>query len=276
MPQYNQLPIRLQADLISNPPVVPTDANTGLPIQLWARTGTSIAVGIFDAPAVGVDLSNLSFLTLTISEAQTSLVPLVTKTVLAGAIIPYIERAAWLAQQIQNATFVLSNAEMDVSLDGADEATYWLSLQGQTTGGANIVYAAGAVRVFNPGPGIPQPTRGLVSFHATPSAGGNLVIQPASNIHTELITVSGAAETRDVVVLATGLEAGALVGLRLVLPATNGLIHRFFDQSLGGALLATITCDPDGFTPAAKVNLYFNGVNLKRDTLLIPAFGQQT
>jgi hypothetical protein len=276
MPAYNQMPVRLQADLISQPPVIPIDANTGLPIQLWARTGIAIGVGIFDALGVGVDLSNVTFLTLTISESASSLVPSVTKTVLAGALIPYITRADWLAQINQNATFIFSNAEMDLSLDGADEATYWLSLQGQTTGGANIVYAAGAVRIFNPGPGIPQPTRGLVSYHSTPSAGGNLVIQPASNVHTEVIPVSGAAEVRDVVVLATGLEAGARVGLRFALPATNGLSHRLFDQSLAGALLATITCDPDGFTPAAKVDLFFDGVNLKRDTLIIPAFGQQT
>jgi hypothetical protein len=276
MPAYNQMPIRLQADLVSNPPVVPTDANTGLPIQLWARTGIAVAVGIFDALGVGVDLSNLAFLTLTISESSSSVVPSATKTVMAGALITYIERAAWIAQTNQNATFVFSNAELDLSLDGADEATYWISLQGQTTGGANIVYAAGAVRIFNPGPGIPQPTRGLVSWHNTPSAGGNLVIQPNSNVHIETIPVSGAAEVRDVVVLATGLEAGAQIGLRFGLPATAGLSHRIFDQSLGGALLATITCDPDGFTPAAKVELFFDGTNLKRDILIIPAFGQQS
>lgn len=275
MPQYNQMPIRLQADLITNPPVVPTDANTGLPIQMWARTGAAVAVGIFDALGVGVDLSNLAFLTLTISESSTSLVPVVSKQILAGAIIPYIERAAWLAQQNQNATFVLSNAEMDVSLDGADQANYWISLMGQTTGGANVVYAAGPLLVYNPGPGIPQPTRGLVSYHNTPSAGINLQIQPLSNVHTETIPVSGAAGTRDVVVLAVGLEAGARIGIRMTLPATNGLIHRFFDQSLGGALLATITCDPDGFTPTAKLNLFFDGANIKRDELIIPAFGQQ-
>lgn len=276
MPAYNQMPIRLQAVLVSNPPVIPIDGNTGLPVQLWARTGVAVNVGIFDALQVGVDLSNLAFLTLTISESATSLVPLVTKTVLAGAIIPYVEWAAWLAQTNQNAVFVLSNAEMDVSLDGGDEATYWLSVMGQTTGGANIVYAAGATRIYNPGPGIPQPSRGLVSYHATASAGGNFVIQPLTNIHTEQITVSGAAEVRDVTVLATGLEAGARVGLRFVLPATDGLSLRLFDQSLGGALLTTVTCDAGGFTPAAKVNLFFDGTNLKRDELIIPAFGQQT
>lgn len=275
MSTYDQIPIRLQADLISNPPVVPIDANTGLPAQFWARTGVAVAVGIFDALGVGVDLSNLLYLTLSLSTSSSALVPSATKTVMAGALIPYIERAAWIAQTNQNAIFVLSNAEMDLSLAGSDQATYWLSLQGVTTGGARVIYAAGNVRIYNPGPGLPQPDTGLVSFHETASPGGNLVITPASNIHTEEVLVSGAAGTRDVVVLATGLAAGARVGIRFELPATAGLIHRIFDQSLAGALLATITCDPDGFTPAAKVNLFFDGVNLERDTLIIPAFGQQ-
>lgn len=276
MPTYDQMPIRLQADLVSNPPVVPIDANTGLPIQLWARTGVAIAVGIFDALAVGVDLTNLQYLTLTLQPLASSLVPTATKTVLAGALITYITREAWLAQTNQNAIFTFSDAEMDVSLDGGDSASYWLSLAGKTNGGATIVYAAGAVNIYNPGPGIPQPTRNFPSYHATPSAGGNLVIQPLSNIHTELMAVSGAAETRDIVLLATGLQAGAQLGIKLLLPATDQLVLRFFDQSLAGALLATVPCDSTGSTPSAKINLFFDGVNLKRDTLLIPAFGQLT
>lgn len=275
MPLYAQMPIRLQADLVSNPPVVPIDANTGLPIQMWTRQGIAISVGIFDALGVGVDLSNLAFLQIVLQPSQGSPVVSAAKTVLAGAIIPVITRADWLAQNNQNAIFVFSNAEMDLSLAGGTEATYWISLAGQTTGGANIVYAAGPIRIFNPGPGIPTPDTSVVKWHSTNSAGGNFVVTPGAQIHTEQIVVSGAAETRDVTVLAVGLVAGAQVGLRFRLPATAGLIHRIFDQSLAGALLATITCDPDGFTPAAKVNLVFDGANLQRDELIIPAFGQQ-
>lgn len=272
---YAQLPIRLEADLISQPPVVPVDANTGLPIQFWARQGISVQVGIFDAALVGVDLSNLQYLQLVLQESQGALVPTVTKTVLAGALITYITREDWLAGRNQNASFVFSDAETDVSLDGANEATYWLALQGKTTGNATITYAAGPVRIFNPGPAVPAPSTGLVSFHQQNSGGGNLVVAPTAQIHTEEIVVSGAAETRDVIVQATGLEAGAQVGLLLQLPATDGLAFRIFDQSLAGTLLTTVTCDASGFTPAAKVNLVFNGANFLRDTLVIPAFGQQ-
>lgn len=275
MPLYAQLPIRVQADLVSQPPVIPVDANTGLPIQFWARQGLAFQVGIFDAALVGVDLSNLSYLQLVLQESQDALVPTVTKTINAGSLVTYITRADWLAGINQNATFILSNAETDVSLGGANEATYWLAIQGRTTAGANIVYAAGPVRIFNPGPGVPAPKTGLVGFHEQDSAGGNLIVTPDAQIFTEEITVSGAAETRDIVVGVAGLEAGAKVGVRFILPATAGIIHRIFDQSLAGDLLATINSDPDGFTPAAKVNLFFDGANLKRDTLIIPAFGQQ-
>lgn len=277
MPLYNQMPVRLEATLISAPPVEPVDANTGLPIAFWRAQGLQVNVGIFAADGSSVDLSNLEYLQLIIQPAFDSLVPSITKTIEAGDIIPVITRANWQAGYAQQAAFVLSKAETDLSLAGALEATYWLMLVGRTTGGANIVYAAGSIRVFNPGSVIPAPpTTPIVSAHEQANGGGNSVVNPTSQLHIEEITVTGAAETRDVVVMATGLVAGARVSLRFILPATAAINLRIFDQATSGALLTTLVTQADGFLPAARVELWFDGANLKRDFLLQPAFGQQT
>ncbi len=277
MSLYNQLPIRLEADLISSPPVTPVDANTGLPIQFWARQGLSIQCAVFDAVGNCVDLSNLSYAQLVIQQAPDSFTTSVVKTVLSGSIIPVITRGVWNAGTAAQVTFVLSAAETDLSLGGANSAAYWLQFQGFTTGGAPIVYAAGYITVFNPGSSLPPPgPNPYVSYHAVGNGSGNTVITPATQLHTEAIAISGGARTSSIIVTAAGLAAGARVGLRFGLPATTGINLQVYDQTLTGALLTTIVSDGSGFTPAAKVNLYFDGTNFQRDELIIPAFGQQT
>lgn len=276
MPLYNQMPVRLEATLISAPPVEPVDANTGQPIAFWRAQGLQVLVAIWAADGSSVDLSNLEYLQLIIQPAFDSLVPSITKTIEAGDIIPVITRANWNAGNAQQASFVLSKAETDLGLSGALQAPYWLILAGHTTDNANIIYAAGAIRVFNPGSAIPAPpTTPIVSAHEQTNGGGSSVVTPTSQNHLEEITVEGAAETRDIVVMATGLVEGAIVRLRFVLPATAGINLRVFDQATSGTLLATITTQVDGFLPAARMQLWFDGASLKRDFLLMPAFGQQ-
>jgi hypothetical protein len=275
MSTYNQLPIRLEADLISSPPVAPIDANTGLQIQFWARQGIVVQCAVFDNTGACVDLSNLTYAQLVIQPAADSLVPSVVKTVLAGAIIPTITRANWDAGIAAQVTFTLSNAETDLSLSGGLSAPYWIQFQGQTTAGANIVYAAGPITVFTPG-SLPASSTGFVSHHAQSNGGGNMVVTPTSQVHTEVITITGSAGTRQVVVGAAGLDAGARIGLKFVLPATAGINLQVYDQATSGPLLTTVTSDSSGFTPTAKANLFFDGANLQRDELIIPAFGQQT
>jgi len=275
MPIYQQMPIRLQADLISAPPVVPIDANTGLSIKFWRAQSVSIQVGIFDSSGEAVDLSNLEYLQLVLQEAQTSLVPALTVNVLAGAIIPTITVANWQAGIAAQATFNLTPAQTDFSLGGSTEATYWLRLLGRTSGGGNIVYAAGPVTIYNPGL-PPQPPIAFVSAEEIANGGGNFEVTPESQVHIAECTITGPAETRDVVVHASGLIAGARVSLRFILPATAGINLRIFDQSTAGDLLTTITTTGDGFLPTSRVELWFDGANLKRDFLLQPAFGLQT
>ena len=274
MPIYNQLPIRLEADLVSNPPVTPIDANTSLPVQFWRAQGIALQIGIFDAYGNAVDLSNLSYLQLIVQEAPDSLVPSLVKQVNAGDIIPVVTRADWLAGINQQATFLLSSADTDLSLGGATQAPYWLQLVGQTTGAGPIVYAAGYITVFNPG--LPaQPPTSLVSGHEQANSSGTMIVAPLSQIHHEELPISGGAGTRDCIVQATGMSKGALAVLRFQLPATAGINIRVFDQATSGTLLTTISSAADGFTPAARVALWFDGANWQRDELTIPAFGQQ-
>lgn len=273
--QYEQIPVRLQATAASNPGVTPIDQNTGLPIAFWRAQNIVINFAAFDVTGACVDFSNINRAVLTVQDAQNSLAPILVKTVTGGSITPTIAKSDWdagLAQQIQ---FLLSAAETDLSLAGMSSQTFWISIVLTTANGANLVYVAGNVTVLDPGLPPVQPANPYVSRHAQVNGGGASAVVPTSQIHTEVVTVTGGAGTRQVVVQAAGLVAGAHVALRLVLPNTAGIAIQIFDQSANGTLLATVNTTGDGFTPVARVELEFDGANWNRDFLIIPAFGQQ-
>lgn len=271
---YQQMPIRLQANLISSPPVTPIDANTGLTIKFWRAQGINVQVAIFDADGNIVDLSNLTYLQLQVQPASTSLVTSFTSTVNAGDLFPVIDAAKWRNGTAWQAQFILSAAQTDLGLGGASEAPYWLQLVGMTTGGVPIVYAAGNITVYNPGL-PPSPPANLVGEDIYTNAGGSVNVIPDAQIYLGIVNVSGAPETRDIVVSAAGLVAGARISLLFNLPATAGINLRVFNQSTAGTLLTTISSQADGFLPTSLVDLHFDGANLKRLSLLQPAFGQQ-
>ena len=58
---YAQVPLRLEASIVSNPPV---DSNTGLAPKAYRGQTVAVQVGIFDPSNVAVDLTNLASLTL--------------------------------------------------------------------------------------------------------------------------------------------------------------------------------------------------------------------
>lgn len=146
-----QIPIRLQADLVSNPPVAPIDANTGLPPQFWRGQSVAISFGVFASNLSCVDLSNLQYLQLILQNASDSLYPIATITVNAEDIIPTITRDAWLAGTAQQATFTLSAALTDQGLGAMPNGTFWISVQGVTELGSLVIYTAGNVTIYNPG-----------------------------------------------------------------------------------------------------------------------------
>lgn len=272
MPTYSQTPIRLQATLISNPPVVPVDANTGLGIQFWRAQSVSLQVGIFDAQGLAVDLSNLTAMQLLISASSGALVPSLVATVTSGSIIPTITVANWNAGTAAQVTFNLSPAQTDFSLNGAAEEDYWLTLVGTLSGGGQIVYAAGTVRIFDPGL-PPIPPTGFVSYEAIANSAGNSVVTPASQIHLARITVTGSARASSIVVSAAGLTAGAHVSLSFNLPSTPGIVLNVYDQSTSGTLITSLTTIGGGFEPNAWIELYYDGANVQGGFHVVPSFG---
>ena len=114
------------------------------------------------------------------------------------------------------------------------------------------------------------------TFELQTNSTGNFTIAPASQIHTEFVTISGSAGTRNGVMTATGLVAGARLTVRLTLPATAAIVINLYDLSLTGTLLATVTTDANGYLPTARFEFVFDGTNFKRDAEIVPSFGQQT
>lgn len=274
---YEQVPIRLQLAIISTPPVAPIDGNTGATPVMWRGQSLAIDIGIFAPSGAAVDLANLQYLQLLIQDGQDALVPVANKIVLAAQIIPTITVADWNAGTAQQAEFRLDNSETDFSLGGASQKTYWLVILGKTNAGAVIVYGAGPLVVVNPTWVLPPPVpQGLVSANQQTNNTGDSTVTPESQLHTEEITVTGAAGNRNVILTADSLVEGARLAVRFILPAVDSINLILRDQAVDGPILATITSAADGFTPAAYVDLWFDGANFRRAFLVIPAFGQQT
>ena len=271
MPTYEQVPIRLQLSLVSAPPVSPIDINTGQAPSFWQGENISIQVGIFDAGDVSVDLSNLSFLQCVLSSAPDALSALASVTVLAADIIPTVNWADWLDNMNQQASFVFNGVQTDVGLGGGASQSFWLAVQGQTTAGARITYGAGWVTVYSPGSLIPTPANGFTSFEETSNIGGNVLVSPGSQMHTEVITVTGSAGTRKVVLQDPGLQPGAHVWLRFGLPATAGIIFQVFNLSLLGTQLSTIQTASDGSLPSALLEYVFDGSNFRALNYTLPS-----
>ncbi len=241
MPIYQQIPIRLQASLVSAPPVAPIDINTGVAPRFWRAQGISVAFAVFDAFGVAVNLSNIASLTMRLQEYQNSLTPVFEEIIDAADIIPTITRAGWQNGLQQQATFLLTAAETDVSLAGGNEKPYWLSIIGLTEDAELIVYAAGYVAFFNPGQTFARAPFGFISRGERTNSAGNTTITPTSFNHTEFITVNGGTRTSQVILSIAGMEDGALLRLYFELPATADIILNVVNAALNGDQLSTVT-----------------------------------
>lgn len=263
-----QIPIRLQLSTASSPSVAPVDANTGLEPQFWRGQSIAIEVGIFDADGVGVDLSNLDYLQVSLFASPTAVAPVVTKTIEAASIIPFITQANWLAGSAQNATAIFSAVDTDQPLGGS-EKEFWLAVTGVTTSGNTLVYGAGYVKIFNPG-GVPANTPSYVTEHAQTNNSGNTLIAPQSQLHLEILTVGGIARTSVIIVSTIGLIDGARPKIHFVLPATASIILQMRSGTVTGDVIATHTTN--GTDRTANYEMYFNGADLLLLESKIPAF----
>lgn len=223
MPIYEQIPVRLQINMAGSPPYPPFDANTGFKARFWRGTDVSFQLGLFDAFGVPVDLSNLVFLQLVLQSGPTALVPLVVKTVQSVDIRP-LTVEEWAAGLGQQASFDLTAAETDQSLEAMESRDYWVSIQGKTIAGALLTYGAGYVTLYDAGSAIPAPNTGAyVSRHSQQMILGDSMVFPTSFNHTEIVEVQGTARISNLILSISGMANGALARVRFDLPATPGI-----------------------------------------------------
>jgi hypothetical protein len=257
MPIYEQVPVRLQVALVSNPPVAPLDQNTNLPPKFWRASAASVAIGIFDSMGNSVDLSNLTNLQLAIQQSSDSLVPLVSKTILAADIIPTISAEGWADGAEQQATFVLSAGDLDLGLGGQPNATFWMALTGLTASGAIVVYVAGDIEIYNPGFELPIPPYGYVSLDKQTNTTGNTTAVIPSLNHTEVVTVNGVARTSAIILPVAGMANGAKLVLVLNLPSTPGIILNIYSGTSLNPIISTITT---GSVLNAVLEYYYDAI----------------
>ncbi len=253
------VPIRLQVSTASAPAVPPIDVNTGLPPAQWRANAVSYQVGIFDVNGVSVDLSNVTYLQLTIAATQNAPANLIVATVLAGSITPTITRSAWLAGTAQNASFDLSAAATDVTLGAQPSQDYWVQLSGVTSTGTLIVYGAGNVTFYNSGSATPAPLSGITDYNAQTNSTGNATVSPSTQVHTEKMTFAGSAGTRNVVLEPGGTYEGGLVLVSAALPVTAGITINFLSGDLSGDTLGTATTD--GYVSKISAIFAFDGTD---------------
>lgn len=243
---YQQVPIRLQASLVSNPPVTPVDANTGETPKFWRGQNVGVQFGGFDANGYPLTLSNLSYLQLTVWDGEDASFPLITKTVLAADITPQITTQGWAAGLQSNATFSLTKAETDLALGGESSKDFWLVVEGFTTASPSerIVYIAGTVTVYNAGSQLPLPPFGYVSRDEQTLSTGDITVSPTSLDHTEFLTVNGDARTSNVILSVNGITDGAICRLSWALPATADIVFNVKNATVSGTTLTTFTTGP--------------------------------
>lgn len=243
-PIYEQKPVRVEIDILASARAVPFDNNTGQEIAIWRAQDVAFQVGIFSSN-VAVNLFNLAALQLRIFKAATDVLPLVDKVLGPLDIIPTITRAAWTGGTAQQAAFILTAAETDLSLDGTDEAEYFLNIRGITASGAVIDYAGGPITVYNPGPQIYPPMPGVVSNNEQTAVNpGNVTVTPTSVLHGETITVNGPARSLMIIVGVVGLIPGSTVDILLLFPdLTPGIVVTLVSGAADGPVIDTITTD---------------------------------
>lgn len=268
-----QIPIRCELDFVSAPPVVPIDANTGAQVKFWRSQDVAYQVGVFDVNGVCVSMANLLSLQLLIQSTPTSPFPLINKVVTSDDIIPFITRAGWTSGSDQQATFILSSAETDVGLNGKDSEQFWLIIRGVTLTGNIINYGGGYIRIYNPGNTLALIMPGIVTYHRTTNSTGTSTVTPTSLIHTEEITISGAATVRNFLVDPAQWPAGSQVWLKFTFPTplVAGIVLNVYSGSLSGELLLTYTTD--AFQANALVLLNEDGLGGFSGAMLVsPSF----
>ena len=251
------IPIRLQLSTVSG--AAPIDANTSQPPIAWRGQAVAVQVAIFDSSNVAVDLSGLVSLTVALQASQDALIPLAAVTVAAADFSSGLTIADWRAGTDQQAEADFTAGQMDQSLDGYETADLWILVTGLTAAGQTIIYGAGAFTLALASESIPfPPPSGLVSYHAQTNAAGNSTVTPMSQLHTEVIGITGAARTSLIILGTANVSAGARTALRFTgLDAASSIVLQIHSGISTGPLVTTITTN--GTMVRAAVDLIFDG-----------------
>lgn len=103
------------------------------------------------------------------------------------------------------------------------------------------------------------------------SAAGTVTVTPLSQLHTEVVTFTGSANTRNVVVGRVGLQNGAQIDLVCIFDGVaDGVVINVYDTATTGTLLNTFT--KAGGEANALFRLVATGSALENTETLIPAF----
>lgn len=207
------IPIRLQLGVISNPPLFPIDINTGLAPQFFKGETVGFELGIFDAKGASVDLTNLSFLEVSIypMPVQNQLsdtnqrynffsvlpfptaapAPLIWQTLVAADIKKVIKNDAWKNGTDQQAVAIFPWTDtLSIDLSGEESRQFWLTVTGLTASGRKLVYGQTRLEIHEsaaPGIYLPNDIAPLVVPQFT-----TLYIEPNQQLpFAETINVDG-------------------------------------------------------------------------------------
>jgi hypothetical protein len=164
MPTASSIPVQLQVTTRSTPPIAPVDLNTGDWPAIWKGSTTVFNAAIFDPQGFPVDLSNLSKLTLQIFPyvppqnylgypLPDTFPALITVDVATDDITPVITTANWLASLVQNAAFIVTDAQtLALDLQGQPFNRFIITISGLFKTGINrVIYGSGPIFVYESG-----------------------------------------------------------------------------------------------------------------------------
>ena len=113
---------------------------------------------------------------------------------------------------------------------------------------------------------------GPTSSTVNATAPASYTVAPTSQIHTATVNLSGIAGTYNVLVLTTGLIAGARIDIVCLFTGANSTVVNVYTNTAGGVRMFQFTRAGD--EPNALFVLYADGVGGFKDKLAtIPAFG---
>jgi hypothetical protein len=120
-----------------------TDIVSGSTPLIWRGTDVQVEVGLFYAGVLQTDISNIASLHLQIFDGSRTGNALVTKTILAAALVGTLTANDWSAgtPDKYHALFTLSYADTQLPMDGSgttqQKKTFWLVIHAVTTDGTS-------------------------------------------------------------------------------------------------------------------------------------------